>query len=158
LAGGAGATAAAVARGEDVPHRESMDSQGEKKPSLIQKILHPRKTRQEEKERRASVEASRSSQDSHPHARHVGTDGPIGDDNKVSGLESSSSAKDTTSSTREAASTSRAGDDEIQPVQSGSSQPSAHMLEAGEKAPEGYITIHHSGASDDAPHLVVQDK
>ena len=155
MAGSAGATAAAVARGEDVPHRESEDSHGAKKPSLIQKILHPRKTREQEKERRASAEASRSSQDSHP--RHVGTDGAIGDDSKVSGLESSSSARDTTSSTRETTSTSKAGDDEIQPVQLGG-QPSTHMLEAGEKAPDNYITIHHAGASEDAPHLVVSDK
>lgn len=177
LAGGAGATAAAVAAGEHERPRESTDEHEGKKPSLIQKILHPNKSRREEKERRASQEASRASQDSGTRhmgtdgpigddhrvsgldsssadasqARHMGTDGPIGNDNKVSGLDSSSSAaKDTPS-------TSRASEDVIQPAAS-SNEATAHLLAKDEKAPEGYITITHPNAHPDAPHLVVTDK
>jgi hypothetical protein len=159
---GAGGAAYAATRDEHETTRTSSERKtstgSERRPSIIQKILHPNKTRKEEKERRASLEAGRSSQDTGSRKEsHVGTEGPIGDDTKVSGQEhTSSSAKETTPAAATTA-TSRDPGDEIQPVASSSSQPTTHLEVAEGKAPEGYITITHPNADPNAPTLIVRE-
>ena len=141
-------------QGHTLLHKKNSDETGEKKPSLIQKILHPNKTRRASQDQsRASQEATRSSQESTPHKGQVGTDGPIGDPNKVSGMESTS--RDATPTTT---STARDTGDEIQPVASSSSGGlRTETLAPGASAPEGYITLVHQGADPDAPHVIVKD-
>jgi hypothetical protein len=172
---GGGAAAYAATRGDEQPtasspepktstddqgrtllHKKNSDETGEKKPSLIQKILHPNKTRRASQDQsRASQEATRSSQEFTPHKGHVGTDGPIGDPSKVSGIESTS--KDAAPATT-TTSTARDTGDEIQPVASSSSGGlRTETLAPGAPIPEGYITLVHEGADPDAPHVIVKD-
>ena len=177
---GSGAATYAATRGDEQPtagsseHKTSTDDHGhtvlhkdkkysedsgqssEKKPSLIQKILHPNKSRRLSQEAsRSSQEGARPSQEFTPHKGHMGTDGPIGDPNKVSGVESGQSAGKDVAPAATTTSTARDTGDEIQPAPSSSGGMQAHELAPGERAPEGYITLVRADSAPDDPHIIV---
>lgn len=124
-------------------HKKAVDEPAESKPSLMSRILHPNRTKREEEERRASQEHGRASQEH--GSRHMGTDGPIGDDNRVSGLESSSASPAGKAST-EASSSQRAASGQ---------HPLTQSLPTDER---GYITLVNEGADPDAHHVTITDR
>ena len=72
-----------------VEQTEPEEKEKEKKPNLIQKILHPHKSKQKEEElKRQSMDEPTDLQEAQQKSRHVDTDGAIGDDNRVSNPES----------------------------------------------------------------------
>ena len=131
-------------QGDHYLHKKSAEEKGEKKPSLIQKILHPNKSKQQEKEyqehqeqvARSSHEQPAGFDQAQQKSRHIGTDGPIGDERQVSGLESSKSGGD---------------GGEVAPTQSKSAAP----LPTNDE--DGMITLVNEGADPDAHHIVVRE-
>jgi uncharacterized membrane protein YebE (DUF533 family) len=83
-------------RGHHHLHKKSVEQQGEKKPGLVSRILHPNRTKKENEEREAArrsmeqpdyQQASPIGKTDYQQPSHMGTDGEIGDSNRVSGTQ-----------------------------------------------------------------------